>query len=108
MHFCKSEFSSGLQYKEKVGYGEAQEAIKTLTNLALTCREMDQLVLEVALPNLEERLDKSAWERFDVASDEDGKLPDYWNRILRDPSSCKIPELKVRIPEAKHQKHPFV
>ena len=89
-------------------YDEVQEAVKVLSNLAQTCQEMNQLVLETALPNMEERLDRSVWERFGVASDEDGKLPEYWNRIVRNPTSCKIPELKVRLPETEHCKHRFV
>ena len=76
-------------------YDTAQEAMKELTNLALTCQEMNQLVLEIALPALEEKLDKYCWDRFDIASTEDGKLPAYWTKILRNPMSCKIPELQV-------------
>ena len=85
-----------MQHNAWVDHGTAQEVMQSLTNLALTCQEMSQLVVDIALPALEERIDKEAWERFQVASDEDGKLPSYWNQILLNPTSCKLPELKVQ------------
>ena len=69
--------------------------MQLLTNLALTCQEMNLLVVEQALPALEERIEKSCWERFDVASTEEGKLPEYWTSILRNPAACKMTELQV-------------
>lgn len=87
---------SSVQHKAWVDHGTAQEVMQSLTNLALTCQEMSQLVVDIALPALEERVEREAWERFQVASDEDGKLPPYWDQILRNPTSCKLPELKVQ------------
>ena len=93
----QNEQKAFLQHEAKIGYGTAIKVMHELTNLALTCQEMSQLVIDIALPALEERVDKMAWERFAVPSAPDGRLPPFWNDILQDPTSCKLSELKVSL-----------
>lgn len=68
---------------------------ETLTDLATTCQEMNQLVQTIALPRLATRVHRSAWESSGVNSDPSGGLSPIWNQILTDPTSCKVADLKV-------------
>ncbi len=79
-----------MQHQAKADHGTVQKVMQELTSLALTCQEMSHSVIELALPALEDRVNSVAWERFEVASDETGRLPPYWSQILCDPTSCKL------------------
>ena len=66
-----------------------------LHDLALTCKEMSQQISQHALPALADKVHKTVWERYEVASGSDDRLPAIWDQILSAPKSCTSPELKV-------------
>lgn len=35
------------------------------------------------------------WEDFGVVSTAEGELPDVWTRLVKDPHTCQLKELKV-------------
>ena len=77
--------------------GGIQEVMANLFDLALTCKEMSQQISNFALPALTEKVDKSTWQRYEVASTDNQELPLIWDKILCDPKSCTLTELKVRL-----------
>ena len=86
-----------MQHKKKLFVGGIQEVMKDLADLALTCKEMSQQISQHAFPALAEKVDKSTWQRYEIASASNDRLPPIWDKVLYDPRACTLPELKVRL-----------
>lgn len=68
-----------------------------LTDLALTCKEMSQQVIELSLPALADKVHSMIWQEYDIAPGKDGELPPIWDTILSTPKSCSHSDLKVKV-----------
>lgn len=75
---------------------EVRDIMRDLTSLAFTCKEMNQLVVSLALPILAARVSNTEWKRFGVPPE----MSPIWQKIISEPIKCSGEELKARF------KHP--
>jgi len=65
-----------------------------MVNLSLTCKERRYLMKAHGFPSLGEKVLPRMWTDLGVASTAEGKLPDVWTRLVKDPHACQLSELK--------------
>lgn len=78
----------GLDYKD------TWDIMVDLTSLAFTCMEMNQLVLEHAVPIVAARVSKFEWQSFGVGLGEE-EMPYSWKTVIREPMA--VPNHKYRV-----------
>lgn len=88
-----------VQDMPKVKHDTVKDVMHKLEELSLTCREMRQLITQLALPALAERVHSSELGIPGTSLvQEDGKLPPLFDNVLQSPATCMAKELQVSLP----------
>ena len=71
--------------------------MKQLTSLAFTCLEMSQLVVDIAVPILNDRVGVGAWESWGVLSEMSPgwSMYPFWKGITSNPQAVTLDSYKV-------------